>query len=87
VNTQRNRRVNFETTITRLNDIVKDMEKGDLSLDESLKKFEEGINLIRECQSALHDAEQKVKILTEKSREPHLKTFENEQSSEDEQSS
>jgi len=80
VNTQLNKRVNFETAVTRLNEIVKDMEKGDLSLDESLKKFEEGISLIRECQSVLHDAEQKVKILTEKNRETHLETFEDEQS-------
>ena len=57
------------------------MEKGDLSLDESLKKFEEGINLIRECQSVLHDAEQKVKILREQNSESHLETFEDEESS------
>ncbi len=81
MNTQRNKRVNFETVVTRLNDIVKDMEKGDLSLDDSLKKFEEGITLIRECQSVLHDAEQKVKMLTEKNNETYLETFEDESSS------
>ena len=78
MNAQQNQRVNFETSITKLNEIVKDMEKGDLSLDESLKKFEEGINLIRECQLVLQDAEKKVKILTEKNREPHLENFEDE---------
>ena len=80
MNTQLNKRVNFETAVTRLNEIVKDMEKGDLSLDDSLKKFEEGINLIRECQSVLHDAEQKVKMLTEKNDKTHLETFEDESS-------
>lgn len=77
---QQNQRANFETAITRLDKIVKDMENGDLSLDESLKKFEEGINLIRECQTALEDAEQKVKILTEKNRKTRLENFEDEQS-------
>ena len=78
MNAQQNQLVNFETSLTKLNEIVKDMEKGDLSLDESLKKFEEGINLIRECQLVLQDAEKKVKILTEKNREPHLENFEDE---------
>jgi exodeoxyribonuclease VII small subunit len=43
------------------------MESGSLSLDASLKQFEEGINLIRSCQQTLGEAEQKVQILTGKS--------------------
>ena len=41
------------------------MEDGDLTLEESLTIFEEGVKLTRECQQALADAEQRVKILIE----------------------
>jgi len=43
------------------------MESGELSLEDSVRSFEEGIKLTRECQQALKDAEQKVKVLLEKS--------------------
>lgn len=45
------------------------MEDGDLSLDDSLKAFEAGVKLTRECQQALADAEQKVQLLMEKNGE------------------
>ncbi len=54
----------FEKKLKRLEEIVGQMEKGDLELDESLKLFEEGVKLSKECQSHLSQAEQKVKILT-----------------------
>jgi exodeoxyribonuclease VII small subunit len=57
----------FESSLARLETLVEQMESGDLSLDESLKLFEEGIKLTRECQQALVDAEQKVNLLLEKS--------------------
>lgn len=57
---------NFEKSLTQLNTIIKNMESGDLSLDASLKYFEEGITLIRACQQTLAEAEQKIKILTGK---------------------
>lgn len=53
----------FETKIQRLEEIVKKMEAGELALEESLKFFEEGVKLSRECQSELDAAEQKVEIL------------------------
>ncbi len=53
----------FEKKLTRLEDIVEKMESGDLSLDDSLKLFEEGVKLSRECQSQLTAAEEKVKVL------------------------
>lgn len=56
----------FETSLARLETLVEQMESGDLSLDESLKLFEEGIKLTRECQQALAEAEQKVSLLLEK---------------------
>ena len=57
----------FEESITKLEALVERMEGGNLSLEESLKTFEEGIKLTRECQQALKTAEQKVKLLIKKS--------------------
>ena len=56
----------FEASLEKLESLVEQMESGDLSLDESLKLFEEGIKLTRECQQALASAEQKVNLLMEK---------------------
>lgn len=55
----------FEESLARLERLVEKMESGELSLEDSLKTFEEGIKLTRECQQALKDAEQKVKALVE----------------------
>ena len=55
----------FEASLDKLEKLVEKMEGGDLSLEESLKVFEEGVKLTRECQQALTLAEQKVKMLTE----------------------
>ena len=57
---------NFESAIEELEALVEDMEQGDISLEESLQKFERGIELSRACQKALQEAEQKVQILIEK---------------------
>jgi exodeoxyribonuclease VII small subunit len=53
----------FEKKLARLEELVQKMEKADLSLEDSLKFFEEGVRLSRECQGQLADAENKVKIL------------------------
>ena len=53
----------FEKKLKRLEDIVEKMESGELSLDASLKLFEEGVTLSRECQGQLTAAEEKVKVL------------------------
>lgn len=55
----------FEQALRDLETLVSDMEKGSLTLEESLKAFETGIQLTRECQARLRDAEQKVQMLTE----------------------
>jgi len=60
----------FEESLDRLESLVEEMENGDLTLEDSLKKFEEGIKLTRECQQALKSAEQKVQMLVEKRGEP-----------------
>ena len=53
----------FESATARLEEIVKLLEKGNTSLDESLKLYEEGITLVRFCNSALDNAEKKIKML------------------------
>ena len=59
----------FEKSLERLEELVEQMEEGDLSLEDSLKVFEEGVRLTRECQQALANAEQKVKMLIEENNE------------------
>ena len=53
----------FEEALGRLEDIVKSMEAGDMTLEESLKAFEEGIKLARLCSRKLDEAERRVEIL------------------------
>lgn len=55
--------MDFEKKLSRLEEIVTKMEAGDLSLEDSLKYFEEGVKLSRECNTQLVTAEQKVKVL------------------------
>ena len=56
--------LSFESAIVRLEEIVKLLEKGNSSLDESLKLYEEGISLVRYRNTALDTAENKIKILS-----------------------
>lgn len=53
----------FESSLKELEDIVKKLEEGDVSLDESLTLFEQGIKLSKVCQKMLDDAEKKVSVL------------------------
>lgn len=53
----------FEAALTRLEEIVKDLEQGELPLEQSLKLFEEGVKLARLCNKRLEEAERKVEIL------------------------
>jgi len=57
--------VKFEQAMARLEVIVGELEKGDLPLDESLKIFEEGIRLSKNCLRILEDAERKVEVLVQ----------------------
>jgi exodeoxyribonuclease VII small subunit len=56
----------LEKSLAELESIVEKLEAGDLTLDESLKQFERGVQLTRHCQTALRKAEQKVDILLRK---------------------
>lgn len=55
--------MDFEKKLGRLEEIVSKMEAGDLALEDSLKLFEEGVKLSRDCNTQLTEAEQKVKLL------------------------
>lgn len=67
--------LDFEAALTELEQLVALLEKGDLSLEDSLKKFEQGVKLTRSCQKALLEAEQKVQLLIEKNGELSLEPF------------
>ena len=58
--------IKFEESLKKLEDIVAKLESGELTLDESLKLFEEGTELSKKLNSALDKAEQKITLLTEK---------------------
>jgi len=67
--------VNFEQSLEALEDLVKKMESGELPLEESLKAFEEGVSLVRNCQTSLAEAEQRVQILMEENGQAKLTDF------------
>lgn len=69
----------FEQSLSDLQALVERLESGDLSLEESLATFEQGISLTRECQSALQNAEQRINVLLEQNgtltEQPHDGSF------------
>jgi exodeoxyribonuclease VII small subunit len=68
----------FEASLKALETLVETMEKGDLSLEDSLSHFERGVQLSRTCQQALKEAEQKVEILMQKSGQDDIAPFDSE---------
>ena len=66
---------NFEKNMSDLENIVTELEKGDLNLDESISKFEEGIKISKQCNKILEDAEKKITILLEKDGEVKEENF------------
>ena len=69
---------NFEDKITELEKVVNELENGEMSLDESLTKFEQGMKLSKECNKMLEDAEKKITILLEKDGNIEEENFDNE---------
>ena len=55
----------FETSLQELEAIVEQLEQGNLSLDDSLKQFEKGVTLARNCQKVLNEAELKIQTSTQ----------------------
>ena len=68
-------KLDFETAMRALEELVDRLEQGDLPLEESLTAFERGVMLTRSCQTALKEAEQKVQILLNKAGEPAVEDF------------
>ena len=66
----------FEKTLAELEILIENLEQGDLSLDQSLTGFKKGIELTKQCQAALDNAQQTVELLTNTQDEDSLKTFE-----------
>jgi len=65
----------LEASLSELESIVAQMETGDLTLEQSLTAFEQGIKLTRNCQARLQQAEQQVQMLIEQNGEPALTEF------------
>ena len=66
---------NFNKGLLELESIISKMESGELSLEDSLKNFEEGVKIHRKCHTALMDAEQRINILTEQDNYNEEKPF------------
>ena len=58
--------ISFEKALEKLEKIVDDLEGGDLTLDDSIKKYEEGIKLAQSCQKKLDKAKEKIETLVKK---------------------
>ena len=65
----------FETSLDELEQLVQKMEKGDLSLDDSLAAYERGVGLYRQCQTALEHAELRVRLLSDPADPDSAQTF------------
>ena len=68
--------LNFEESLSELENIVQRLEQGELSLEDSMALFERGLNLSQNSQVKLKDAEQKIEILLEKDGQQVLAPFE-----------
>lgn len=65
----------FEQSLKDLENIVLELEKGEMSLDDSIKNFEKGIELSRECSKKLEEAEKKINVLVSTENGVEEKTF------------
>lgn len=69
----------FEENMEQLENIVTELEKGELNLEESVKKFEQGINISKKCNDILEKAEKKITILLRQEDEIKEENFEAEE--------
>ncbi len=69
------KKIDLEKSLAELEELVEELESGDLPLETAMKKFEEGIKLTRGCQTALKEAEQKVEILLKSNGAEDLEDF------------
>ncbi len=69
----------FEEQMEALEEIVEELEKGELSLEDSVSKFEEGIKISKQCNKTLEEAEKKITILVNQEGEMKEENFETEE--------
>ena len=67
---------NFEESMKKLESIVNELENGNINLDESVEKFEEGMKIAKQCNTILEDSEKKITILLEEDGELKEENFE-----------
>lgn len=72
----------FEDALEKLENIVKEMEAGEMPLDSALKSFEEGIRLIRFCSAKLEETQRRVEQLLAKEDSLHIKNFQEQEADE-----
>ena len=72
---KKNEKKSFEDNMEKLEKIVTDLEKGNLNLDDSVEKFEEGMKISKECNKILEEAEKKITILLEENGETKEQDF------------
>ncbi len=75
--------IDFEKSLKQLETLVDKLEKGDLSLEDSLKNFEDGVKLTRECRQALQKAEQKISVLSKQDNNWVEKDLDNDSTTDD----
>lgn len=68
----------YEKDLQELQELVERMEQGEQGLEQSLQDFERGIQLVRACQGALNEAEQKVQVLVQQNGNEQLQNFHSE---------
>lgn len=69
------KKLDYEAAVKELEELVERLEQGDISLEESLKLYERGVLLTRDCQESLQAAEQKVQMLLQQSGQTNLVDF------------
>jgi exodeoxyribonuclease VII small subunit len=74
--TRKSKAPDLENSIAEINTLIEQMEQGELSLEQSLEKFERGITLIKHCQKVLQEAERKVQILIQNNEKEELQVYE-----------
>jgi exodeoxyribonuclease VII small subunit len=74
---------NLENSLAEITQLIDKMERGELTLEQSLNDFERGITLVKHCQKILDEAEQKVSILTQEQGQAELMPYDKEDKNED----
>jgi exodeoxyribonuclease VII small subunit len=69
------KKLDYEAAVKELETLVERLEEGDISLEESLKLYERGVLLTRDCQESLQAAEQKVQMLLQQSGQTNMVDF------------